>query len=56
MDERKYPLMSHLDFRTTQLTFTTSAKAVLARAAQEAYGLNDAPVDPSHILLALSLR
>lgn len=54
MDERKYPLMSHLDLNTMNLTFTTSANAVLARAAQEAHGLDDAPVDPSHILLALA--
>lgn len=47
--------MSDLNFDTLELTFTTSANAVLARAAQEAHCLSgDAPVDPSHILLALS--
>lgn len=54
MDERKYPLMSDLDFDTMELTFTTTTNAVLARAAQEANGLNDTPVDPAHILLAMT--
>ena len=55
MDERKYPLMSDLNFDTMELTFTTSANVVLARAAQEAHCLGgDTPVDPSHILLALA--
>ena len=54
MDERKYPLMSDLNFDTMELTFTTTTNAVLARAAQEANGLNDTPVDPAHILLAMT--
>ena len=54
MDERKYPLMSDLNFDTMELTFTTTTNAVLARAAQEANGLNNTPVDPAHILLAMT--